>query len=155
MKTQTRTHFGLLGVMQSELNAWSQHYYVTVQTAAGEQRSVELEALQFQNLQNALNVMEVAQHEWIYLLVETDDQDHVIHWSLFRSPYTLDYLNMLYEFSYSATDVVRLMHLIQGLSNVHLKSFLWALFAKDTLAVKFVSVKGSQKHHHAYPGGGC
>jgi len=59
----------------------------------------------------------------------------------------------LYDFSYSATDVVRLMHLIQGLSNVHLKSFLWALFAKETLAVKFVSVKGSQKHHHAYPGG--
>jgi putative nucleotidyltransferase with HDIG domain len=154
MNTQnTRTYLGLMGVMQSEITGYSQNSYVTVVLSNAEQRAIQLDTLQYQAMQDSLNRLTVTPEEWIYLWVEVDDQDNLLNWSLLTAPYPLEYLAKLYQFSHHPEDFIGLIHLINSLTNLHLKSFLWALFSKETLATKFVSVQGSKQHHHAFPGG--
>ena len=74
MNKQTRTHLGLLGVMQSELNAWSQHYYVTLQIATGEQRTLEMSPDEYSRMQGTLDSMPNNADEWIYVFASVDEQ---------------------------------------------------------------------------------
>jgi hypothetical protein len=149
----SRTHIGLMGAMQSEMTGYSHNHYVTLVKDGSEQRAIRMDIVQYQAMEQSLNQLQVHSDEWIYLWVEVNAQDDLINWALLTSPYPLDYLTKLYQHSYSAEDFIGLIHLINSLTNLHLQSFLWALFAKETLATKFVSVKASINHHHNVPGG--
>lgn len=149
----TRTHIGLLGVIQSEITGFSQNHYVTLVKDSGEQRAIAMDIGQYQAMNQRIQSLCVHENDWIYLWVEVDNQDNLLNRSIFTSPYTLDYLTKLYQHSYNANDFIGLMQLINAIKNVHLQSFLWALFSKEKLAAKFVSVKASINHHHNFLGG--
>lgn len=149
----SRTHIGLMSAMQSEMTGYSHNHYVTLVKDGSEQRAIRMDVVQYQAMEQSLNQLQVHSDEWIYLWVEVNAQDDLINWALLTSPYPLDYFTKLYQHSYSAEDFIGLINLINSLTNLHLQSFLWALFAKETLATKFVSVKASINHHHNVPGG--
>lgn len=149
----TRTHIGLLGVMQTELTGFSHNHYVTLVKDNGEQRAISMDASQSQSMEQIIQNLTVHENAWIYLWVEVDDQDNLLSWSVFTSPYQVDYVTRLYLHCYQPTDFISLMQFINSVQDAHLQSFLWALFSKETLATKFVSVKASINHHHNFLGG--
>lgn len=150
---QTRTHLGLLGVIQTEITSYAQNYYVTLVKDTGEQRAISMDVSQAQSMEQTIQNLSLHENAWIYLWVEVDNQDNLLSWSVFTSPYQVEYVTQLYLNSYQPRDFIALMQLINSLHDVHLQSFLWALFSKENLAVKFVSVKASINHHHNFLGG--
>jgi len=67
--------------------------------------------------------------------------------------YDLSYLTQLFNEAEEITDLIRLLQFIDRLHDVRIKQLLIELFQDPKIAIPFITMPASHKHHHSYPGG--
>jgi len=67
--------------------------------------------------------------------------------------YDLSYLNKLFNEAEEVSDLIRLLQFIDRLHDQRIKQLLIELFQDPKVAIPFITMPASHKHHHSYPGG--
>jgi|GEM_PF-2219137 len=91
-----------------------------------------------------------------YTRVETDGEENrlsISHFQTIPAFYGLSYLNQLFNEAAEVSDLIRLLQFIDRLHDLRIKQLLIDLFQDPKVALPFITMPASHKHHHSYAGG--
>jgi len=91
-----------------------------------------------------------------YATIKSDSDENrlsISHLQTIPDCYDLNYLNQLFNEAEEVKDLIRLLQFIDRLHDLRIKQLLIDLFQDPKVALPFLTMPASHKHHHSFPGG--
>jgi len=91
-----------------------------------------------------------------YAAIKSDSDESrlsISHLQTIPAFYDLSYLNQLFNEAEEVNDLIRLLQFIDRLHDLRIKQLLIDLFQNPQVALPFITMPASHKHHHSYKGG--